>query len=63
MKHSFVVFILLLLSGVFFISGGIGLRSMNSSILALGIALGITCFLVANYLVRALSKTREKDSL
>lgn len=61
MKRSFIVPTLFIFIGVFFISGGVGLRSLNITITISGIILGLVFFLLAGYLSRALAKNKEQN--
>ncbi|HLQ71753.1 MAG TPA: hypothetical protein VK142_08110 [Bacillota bacterium] len=61
MKRSFIIPTLLNFIGVFFISGGVGLRSLNVTIPILGITSGLVFFLLASYLSRDLTKNEEQN--
>jgi len=61
MKRSFIIPTLFIFIGVFFISGGVGLRSLNVTIPIVGITLGLVFFLLASYLSRDLTKNEEQN--
>lgn len=61
MRRSFVIPTLFIFIGVFFISGGVGLRSINGVIPMLGVILGLVFFLLASYLSKVLAKNEEQN--
>ncbi len=61
MRRSFVIPTLVVFLGVFFISAGLGLRSINDIILAIGFILGVISFSLAGYLSTILLKIEENS--